>query len=137
MSVIRYTLRVSGEEETFSETDYFPAYPDLPAEERIRQVIVEPLNKGRSLRGEPHLEIVGTQVINPFTHLHSWKATRRDTYALKEHYVCERCCITGYKLLNIFTGPYGGLNRNPPYDKAKFELCKDPLKPLPKTINFG
>jgi hypothetical protein len=52
MSVIRYKLRVQGEEETFSEQDTFPAGDPTKV---IGQIIVEPLNKRRASLSEAPL----------------------------------------------------------------------------------
>jgi hypothetical protein len=136
MPLIRYTLQVIGEDDTFSETDYFPGTPEKPANEVIRQEIVIPLNVYREKHSEPPLGLVKAEVLNPYVHLHSWKALKWDRYALKVPYRCQRCGAEGYKKLNLFTGEYGGLYLYPPWDKRKFELCKDPLKELPKTLTF-
>jgi hypothetical protein len=137
MPVIRYTLRVEGEDEPFQETETFPAQPITDPEEIVRKIIVEPLNKRRETLSDKPLILVGVSVLNPFLHAHSWKRYKVCKYALKAYYECEQCGITAYRITTLFEGEKGGMNRDEAYKNKKFELCHDVLKALPKTISFG
>lgn len=138
MPIIRYTLRVEGEEETFSEQDTFlpiPAESDLQHE--IFRQIITPLNINRDKLGDPPLHLVGIVLVSGHVHQHSWKRTHASKFALKAYYQCQRCKITGYRHFNIMSEESGGITRDDDFKNEKqYGLCRDPLKPLPKTIQF-
>jgi len=139
MPVIRYTLKIEGADYELTETDTFPPTDD--PSKLIQDEIVTPLQRNRAKLGEPGIELVRTEVTNPYVHLHPWQETRRDKFTLKVYYECPRCGVTGYTKLNLFTGPYRGVTLDEPYqgirNEKKFGLCRDPLKQLPKNLIFG
>lgn len=136
MPLARYKLRIEGDE--FWESDYFPATNALG--ELIDSQIVVPMKKKRAERGEPTVELVTIEVLNPHVHAHDWKKFKSDAYACKAHYRCDRCGITGWRYFHLVTGESksGAITRNEDYKQKKYDLCRDPLRPMPpaKTLRF-
>lgn len=137
MPIIKATLRVKGEEETFCETDIYR--PTGNPKQTILDEKIKPWNERRKSLGESEVELVAVQITNPYWHLHDWKLVRTDKFALKAYYVCLRCRITGHKYADLLRGVHEAspVAREEAYKNLKFELCRDPLKELPKKINLA
>ena len=137
MSIIRYTLLVN--EDVFSETDTFWHVKDnFEAVELISAEVVRPMQRRRAELGESTVSLVKVEILNPYVHIHKWKRTSIDRLNMRANYICERCGIAGHRFFNFVTGEsHAVITRDPPHEKEKYELCKDPLKPMPKKMFFG
>lgn len=138
MPIVRYTLQVEGETNPFSEQDTFLPIPaDVDIQHELFRQIITPLNLNRDKLGEPPLHLVGFILISGHVHLHSWKRTHESKFALKAYYQCQRCKITGFRHFTVMGEEKGLIERDPDFKNEKqYQYCRDPLKPLPKTICF-
>jgi hypothetical protein len=136
--ILRYFLQVEGEDKPFAEQDTFPPRVDNNDIALIQEVILNPLNARRTQLNEPLLRLVRVVCISSCVHLHQWKKTRVDKVLQKTFYYCDRCKITAYRYTKLFDGEVGGIRRDPQYkNDRQYELCRDPLKPMPKLLDFG
>lgn len=132
MPIVKYTLRVL--DDVFSETDTFP--PSNDPDKLIANQIVQPLQKRREALKEPPIELAGVEILNRYIHQHVWEAGRVDKFAMKVHYHCKNCHVTGYRRFHMFKGEYGPIMRDRQYQVDRFALCKDKLNPMPKMLVF-
>lgn len=132
MPILRYTLRVLDDE--FSETETFSRTKD--AYQAVEHEIVAPMCIRRAALGDPPASLVKVEVLSPCVHRHEWERGSIDRCALKAHYHCKHCEVTGYKRYHLLNGEGGPIWRNEQFRKDKFELCREPLKPIPKQIIF-
>lgn len=133
MPLIRYTFSIEGD--VMTESDYFER-TESP-QKTIEETIIQPMAKRRLALGEPLPVLVKVEVINPHVHKHTWRISRRDSFACKAHYYCEHCSVNAYRrYLPFAKQEVGGMTFIEPHNKDKFLMCKDPLKELPKKINF-
>lgn len=130
MPEIRYTVEIEGDK--FSERDFFKATRD--ATQFVQQEIIDPWNKSRAEKKDPLVSLVKVEVLNPFVHLHDWKKTHSDKFGGRSYYFCTRCKITGWRVNRIMDGDLGEVHRDESWKPVKFELCRDPLKEMPKKL---
>lgn len=137
MPIVRYKLQIM--EDVFSETVTLPHGSTSELIERISKEVVRPMQQRREALGEPTVSLLAVETINPFIHEHDWRQLGRvDKYALKVHYRCAHCGITGFRPYHLLEGESkASITRNPGWEKQKYELCRDVLKSLPKKIVFG
>lgn len=135
MPILRYSLQIKGEQDALVEQDTFQPTNDPTA--LITEKVLNILKANRLKTGEPDIELINVEVVNPYVHLHTWRKTRKDAFTCKNHYVCDRCGITGFKKINIMTGEIGGLTRDEPYhSERKYTYCHDPLKKMPTSTGL-
>lgn len=135
MPYLSYTLKNPVTDETFQEKDYFEPTEDETL--TIINKVLLPLNNYRRRLGEVELSIASVEVITDAIHLHSWRRTHQNRWANQAVYVCKRCGITGVRFCSVVGEEKGAITRTKPHDKEKEELCRDPLKPLPKKLSFN
>lgn len=133
MPILRYVLRV--EDDLMTETDTFP--PLVDPREYIEKKIVKPLQEARAKLREPTITLEKVEIVSEYVHQHEWNRGFVNKFALKTYYHCLRCGIAGWRYTTLFEGEQGPVNRDEAYKKSKFDLCRDQLKELPKTISFG
>jgi hypothetical protein len=124
-------VKIDGEE--FEETDAFIHSSDNNG--LVDRLIIQPWNEQRKKLGEPLVELIKVEVVNPFVHLHDWEKKRRDTYVMKQYFQCRRCKILGFQKIRIFSQSTV-IEREPPNDKPRYELCKDQLKKMPTSLFY-
>lgn len=132
MPRIRYTLKVEDPSDVFTESDTFP--PTNDPRSTIQTQIVDPLNRRRDQLKLSRIEIIDVTVESDCVHAHNWKRTHINAFALKAHYSCSRCGITGYKTYHLAKGEGQIVVRDDAFKKEKFAICRDTLKALPKSI---
>lgn len=137
MPIIRYTLRLQDDE--FTEEDVFKPRGGNQFENYeaiIREEIIDPLNKNREKLKEPLLELVKIHLVSGCVHLHQWVRVGINKFAERTYYRCARCDISGSIYTKLLDGEIGGIKRDEHYKNKKYDLCRDPLKELPKHIEF-
>lgn len=134
MPLLLYTLKDPTTGDEFRERDYFEPTND-PTITIINKVLL-PLNNSRRRLKEPELIVGAVEVIADSIHLHSWRRTHVNRFANTSFYVCERCGISGTRYCTVLGEEKGKITRTKPHDKEKEELCRDPLKELPKKLTF-
>lgn len=121
MPLLQYTFR-HPEGHELTETDLFP--PSSDDEEMVRK---ECLDKIKA-------ELITLEVKNPFIHPHTWKFTHKSMGRM--FYLCERCSIGASRSIHNFKGPIGPYVRDEAHKSVKYELCHDPLKPMPPSTSL-
>lgn len=133
MPVVRYSLQVL--EDVFSEVETFSPTNNPAA--LVTREIVQPLQARREKLGEPGISLAKIEILNPYVHQHVWERGRVDKFAMKAHYHCLNCHVTGFRKFHLFQGEYGPMVRDDQYRTDRFSVCREPLRPMPKTLVFG
>jgi hypothetical protein len=134
MPYLLYRLKDPTTGDELKEKDYFEPTND-PTVTIIQKVLI-PLNNHRRKRSEPELIVAGVEVLADSIHLHSWRRTHIERFANRAYYHCTRCGAKGFRYCTVIGQESGIITREKPHHKEKDELCRDPLKELPKKLTF-
>lgn len=119
MPIVSYVLRIGEDEFTETET--------LAPSETVQTHILAILNHNRRKLQLPLAKLVSVTVVNPHVHKHEWHITGK----IYKFLYCPRCGVSAIQEGN------GRIIRDTKFGAAKYELCRDKLKELPKQLRFS
>ena len=127
MPKLRFTYRVVGEAETFTEEDVYGHLPDITIPGK-QQVMV--WNEKADKHGEPERELVKSEITDPFIHQHEWVVVISHKFTGSDEYVrCGHCEVTGKRIKT------GDVTRDPKFHSDHYEYCRERL-PKPRNPTF-